>query len=124
VRSLQRHGHAACKGTETGQADLSAAMQGLWRQGQTTDTVKDGMNDHPWTRYLTNSVRVGIAFTVLSAGALIILLFVTREFYSTAFFASIIVFQLSFIWTCAEILDGPDESDTVNDEPHRNDFTH
>jgi len=96
----------------------------LWRQGQATHTVKGGMNDHRWTRYLTTSVRVGIALTVLSAGALIILLFVTREFYSTAFFASIIVFQLSFIWTCAEILDGPDESDAVNDEPHRNGFTH
>jgi hypothetical protein len=82
------------------------------------------MNRHWWTRYLTASVRIGIVLTLLSAGALIVLLFVTREFYSAPFFASIIIFQLSFIWTCAEILDGPDESDLGNDEPRRNDFTH
>jgi hypothetical protein len=82
------------------------------------------MNHHRWTRYLTTSVRIGIALTLLSAGALIFFVFVTREFYTAPFFASIIVFQLSFIWTCAEILDGPDESHPSNDEPPRNDFTH
>jgi hypothetical protein len=64
------------------------------------------MNRHRWTRHLTKGVRVGIVFTLLSAGALIFFVFVTRELYSTPFFASIIVFQLSFIWTCAEILMG------------------
>ena len=82
------------------------------------------MNQHHWTRYLTTSVRIGIVLTLLSAAALVYLLFVTRVFYSVPFFASIIVFQLSFIWTCAEILDGRDESDLANDEPPRNDFTH
>jgi hypothetical protein len=82
------------------------------------------MNRRDWTRYLTTSVRIGIGLTLLSAGALIFVVFVAREFSSTPFFASLILFQLSFIWTCAEILDGPDEADLANDEPTRSDFTH
>ena len=82
------------------------------------------MNRGNWTRYLTTGVRIGIALTLLSAGALIFVVFLTREFSSTLFFASMIAFQLSFIWTCAEILDGPDDSEVSNDKPPRNDFTH
>ncbi len=82
------------------------------------------MTQHRWTRYLTTSVRIGIALTLISVVALIFFVFITREFYTAPFFVSIIVFQLSFIWTCAEILDGPDESGQRNDEPPRNDFTH
>jgi hypothetical protein len=99
-------------------------VQGVRWQGQVNHTVKDGMNRQHWTRYLTTSVRIGTVLTLLSAVALVFFLFVTREFYSTPFFASIIIFQLSFIWTCAEILDGPDESDLATDESPRNDFTH
>lgn len=82
------------------------------------------MNRRNWTRNLTRSVRIGAALTLLSAGVLVFVVFAAHEFSSAPFFVSLIVFQLSFIWTCAEILDGPDESGWVNDEPPRNDFTH
>jgi hypothetical protein len=36
----------------------------------------------------------------------------------------IIAFQLSFIWTCAELLDGPDEEEPSQDKGTSGDFTH
>jgi hypothetical protein len=73
--------------------------------------------------YLTKSVRIGIILTLTTAGMLIFLVFFAKQFYSRLVLANVIAFQLSFIWTCAELLDGPGD-DLADDEPKGRDFTH
>jgi len=74
--------------------------------------------------YLTRGVRVGIILTLASGLSLIFLVFITRQIYSGWILANIIAFQLSFIWTCAELLDGPGDDLPSTDEPRNGDFTH
>ena len=75
------------------------------------------------TVYLTKSVRIGIILTVTTAATLIFLVFEARQFYSALVLANVLAFQLSFIWTCAELLDGPDE-ELSKDEKRGGDYSH
>jgi hypothetical protein len=59
-----------------------------------------------WPDYITKSVLVGILLTVTTATIVIFLIFVAGFMYLKLTLASVIAFQLSFIWTCAELLDG------------------
>lgn len=74
--------------------------------------------------YLTKSVRIGIILTLMTAGLLVFLVFFAEQFYPVLVLANVIAFQLSFIWTCAEILDGPDEEELPDDERRGGDFSH
>jgi hypothetical protein len=73
--------------------------------------------------YLTKGVRVGIILTLASAGTLVFLVFFARQLHSGLVLTNVVVFQLCFIWTCAELLDGPGD-DLTDDEPRGQDFTH
>ena len=67
--------------------------------------------------YMTKSVGVGLIVTAITAGLLIFLVLFAQHFYLKLVMANIIAFQLSFIWTCAELLDGPDEEEASQDKP-------
>jgi hypothetical protein len=54
------------------------------------------------------ALTIGISLALTTAGILVYLIFFADEFHSRLFLTFVIVFQLSFIWTCAEILDRPD----------------
>ena len=70
---------------------------------------------------MTRAAIIGSILTVATAGGLAFLVIFVDEFYSTVALFTFIAFQLSFIWTCAELLDsaGDDSSDNV-DPPDRN----
>jgi hypothetical protein len=70
------------------------------------------------------SVGVGIIPTVITAGLLIFLVLFAQHFYLKLVMANIIAFQLNFIWTCAELLDGPDEEEASQDKLTGGDFTY
>jgi hypothetical protein len=59
--------------------------------------------------YFTKGVRVGIVFTLITTATLVYLVFFAQKFHFALTMGAIIAFQLSFIWTCAELIDGPDE---------------
>jgi hypothetical protein len=59
--------------------------------------------------YFTKGVRVGIVFTLITTATLVYLVFYAEKFHFALTMGAIIAFQLSFIWTCAELIDGPDE---------------
>jgi hypothetical protein len=73
--------------------------------------------------YLTKGVRIGIILTLITAGVLVFLIFVAKQLYSILVMISVIAFQLSFIWTCAEILDGPGDDEASCDQPSGGDFS-
>jgi len=73
--------------------------------------------------YVTKSVRLGIILTLITSGTLIFLVFFAKHFYSALVLTNVLAFQLSFIWTCAELLDGPDE-ESSNDEKRGGDYSH
>jgi hypothetical protein len=75
------------------------------------------------TVYFTKSVRIGIILTLITGATLAFLVFVEKHFFSILMLASVIAFQLCFIWTCAELLDGPDE-ELSKDEERGGDFSH
>jgi hypothetical protein len=75
------------------------------------------------TIYLTRNVCVGIALTIAAAVIVTFLVFFADRLYPTLVTISVIAFQLCFIWTCAEVLDGPDEVNQA-DNPIGRDFTH
>ena len=68
-------------------------------------------------------MRIGIVLTLATAGSLVFLVFFAKQFHSELVLANVIAFQLSFMWTCAEILDGPGD-DLPSDEPWGGDFSH
>ena len=68
--------------------------------------------------YFTKSVRIGVVLTLATAATLVFLVFIAKQFFSILVLANILVFQLCFIWTCAELLDGPDEE--LSKEEERN----
>jgi uncharacterized membrane protein len=73
--------------------------------------------------YKTKSIAVGIILTLITAAILVLLVFFTHEFYSRLVLTNIIAFQLSFIWTCAELLDGSGDEEIPDDEPRCGDFS-
>lgn len=73
--------------------------------------------------YLTKSVRTGIILTVITGSTLVFLVFFAKHFYSVLVLANVIALQLSFIWTCAELLDGP-RGDMPGKEPEGGNFSH
>jgi hypothetical protein len=75
------------------------------------------------TGHFTKTVRFGIILTLITGATLAFLVFVEKQFFSILMLASVITFQLSFIWTCAELLDGPDE-ELSKDEERRGDYSH
>lgn len=66
--------------------------------------------------YFTKGVRVGIVFTLITTATLVYLVFYAEKFHFALTMGAIIAFQLSFIWTCAELIDGPDEELPAEDE--------
>jgi hypothetical protein len=74
--------------------------------------------------YITKNVAVGTALTLMTALMLIFLIFFAREFHSGLVLANVIAFQLSFIWTCAELLDGATSDELRGDGPNGGDFYH
>ncbi len=74
--------------------------------------------------YITKNVAVGTALTLMTASMLIFLIFFAREFHSGLVLANVIAFQLSFIWTCAELLDGATSDELRGDGPNGGDFYH
>ena len=75
------------------------------------------------TVYFTKGVRIGIILTLITSGTLIFLVFFAERFYSALVLTNVLAFQLSFIWTCAELLDGPDE-ELSKDEERGGDYSH
>jgi hypothetical protein len=59
------------------------------------------------------ALTIGISLVLTTAGVLTYLTFFASEFHGGLFLAFVIAFQLSFIWTCAEILDRPDRPSDV-----------
>jgi len=74
--------------------------------------------------YLTKGVGVGIILTLITTCTLVFLVFFAKQFYGALVLANVIAFQLSFIWTCAELLDGPADDLPTDEEPSGGDFTH
>jgi uncharacterized membrane protein YbaN (DUF454 family) len=54
-------------------------------------------------------LTIGISITVAAAAIIAFLVFFAEQLYGRMLLAAVICFQLSFIWTCAELLDTPDE---------------
>jgi hypothetical protein len=54
-------------------------------------------------------LALGVTITLAAAGLIIFLVFFAAQLYPGILLATIIFFQLSFIWTCAEFMDAPDE---------------
>jgi hypothetical protein len=75
------------------------------------------------TGHFTKTVRFGIILTLITAATLAFLVFVEKQLFSILVLASVIAFQLSFIWTCAELLDGPDE-ELSKDKERGGDYSH
>jgi hypothetical protein len=68
--------------------------------------------------YLTRGVRAGIVITLITTATLVYLVFFAAKFHFALTMGAIVAFQLSFIWTCAELIDGPDEElPPEDDEP-------
>ncbi len=75
--------------------------------------------------YLTKGVRVGLVLTLITTGTLVYLVFFTAKFHFALTMGAIVAFQLSFIWTCAELIDGPDdELLPEDDEPQDGNYSH
>jgi hypothetical protein len=75
--------------------------------------------------YLTKGVRVGIVFTLITTAALVYLVFFAAKFHFALTMGAIVAFQLSFIWTCAELIDGPDEElPAEDDEPQDGNYSY
>lgn len=75
--------------------------------------------------YLTRGVRVGIVVTLITTATLVYLVFFTAKFHFALTMGAIVAFQLSFIWTCAELIDGPDEElSSDEDEPQDGNYSH
>jgi hypothetical protein len=74
--------------------------------------------------YLTKSVRIGIIMSVITAAMLIFLVFIAKQFFSILVLANILAFQLSFIWTCAEFLDGRSDEEMTENGSEGGDFSH
>ena len=66
--------------------------------------------------YLTRGVRVGIVLTMITTSTLVYLVFFAAKFHFGLTMGAIVAFQLSFIWTCAELIDGPDEELPPDDD--------
>jgi hypothetical protein len=65
---------------------------------------------------------VGALITLITASTLTYLVFFAEEFHSRYALTTLIVFQLSFIWTCAELLDS--SADYPHDDDDRTDRTY
>jgi len=63
------------------------------------------------------TIAIGIIITLAAAGLIAFLFEYAAELYPKLILVSVILFQLSFIWTCAEIIDTPDEILPRNDPP-------
>jgi hypothetical protein len=75
--------------------------------------------------YLTRGVRVGLVLTAMTTATLVYLVFFAAKFHFALTMGAIVAFQLSFIWTCAELIDGPDEElPPDDDEPLDGKFSH
>jgi hypothetical protein len=56
----------------------------------------------------STSLAVGIILTVAFAVLAALLVFVAEHLHPWLLLLAVILFQLSFMWTCAEHIDGPD----------------
>ena len=75
--------------------------------------------------YLTRGVRVGIVVTLITTATLVYLVFFAEKFHFALTMGAIVAFQLSFIWTCAELIDGPDdELPPGDDEPQDGNYSY
>jgi hypothetical protein len=73
--------------------------------------------------FAPKSVIVGATLTLLTAATLIFLVLFTRQLYSKLVLINVIAFQLSFIWTCAELLDLANDNWTEEDDPTDGNFS-
>jgi hypothetical protein len=74
---------------------------------------------------ITKTVGVGMILTLMAAATLVFLVFFAKQFHLVLVMVNVIAFQLSFIWTCAEILDGAgDDARDDDDGPVTGQFTH
>ena len=65
-------------------------------------------------------LAIGISLTAGFAAVIAFLLFFAEQLYSVALLSMVILFQLSFIWSVAELIDSLDETRARNDSPdHR-----
>ena len=75
--------------------------------------------------HLTRGVRVGIVITSMATATLVYLVFFAAKFHFALTMGAIVAFQLSFIWTCAELIDGPDdELPPGDDEPQDGNYSY
>ena len=51
----------------------------------------------------------GTFITLASAAIVVFLIFFAEQLHARLLLAMVIFFQVSFIWTCAEFIDRPDE---------------
>ena len=54
-------------------------------------------------------LTLGVAITLATSALIIFLVFFAAQLHPGILLAIVIFFQLSFIWTCAEFMDAPDE---------------
>jgi hypothetical protein len=52
-------------------------------------------------------LTLGVSITLAAAALVIFLVFFAAQLYPGILLATVIFFQLSFIWTCAEFMDAP-----------------
>ena len=65
-------------------------------------------------------LTIGISITAGFAAVIAFLVFFAEQLYSVALLSMVILFQLSFIWSVAELIDSLDETRARNDSPdHR-----
>lgn len=57
----------------------------------------------------TKAIIIGMCLTVAFACLAAHLVFVCKQLHSTLLLIIVILFQLSFMWTCAELIDRPDD---------------
>lgn len=72
---------------------------------------------------MTRNVCIGMILTLITAVAVALLVFVAKLSHLRLLLVGIIAFQLSFMWTCAELLDGPSD-DVLDDNPTDGNFSH
>jgi hypothetical protein len=75
-----------------------------------------GVDRVSWRIYITRGVAIGIVLTAITTALVVYFVFFAARLHITLMIISIISFQLCFIWTCAEILDGPDEEIAEEDK--------
>jgi hypothetical protein len=73
--------------------------------------------------HITRNVCIGTILTLITSAAVAILIFVAGLSHLKLLLGGIIAFQLSFMWTCAELLDGP-WNDVPDDNPTDGNFSH